>query len=289
MADISQKKGYFTLDHILGLRAWGLILYGILPAYFSLLDVDQLKGNIGGYSFIGAVIVGILPLTVLFLFVKGKIRTWYLLTSRTYLNIRSLFTTIMMLLGTMLVGGISGLIHNEYIFGWSHFIHHDGYLVLAETFILAVVSLVVSAALLMTALTRDVNYPLLPSKGFSEAIAEIKKRLDSFRESSLWQQYSSDEAGKQSGEFGELEKNLKAAINEGNFASRKTLRLISEDVAAVRDLLDSIKEDCSDSIIKWNKFFIDDGLDALNRKQNDKAGTSHLALQRALIRLKNLK
>src|SRR5438552_16300139 len=90
------------LDQLLGLRSWGLILYGALPASLSLLGILDVKvGSLD--KLLPILLVSLLPLSLTFLLIRARQRDWYLTTD--YLNLRSSITTFLIVVSATLISG----------------------------------------------------------------------------------------------------------------------------------------------------------------------------------------
>jgi hypothetical protein len=179
-----RDKVVVTLDLLLGLRAWGLILYGVLPANLALLGMLEIKlGTIAHLiPFILPVIA--LPLITTFLLIRNRHKEWYLTTD--LLGFRSIVVTTVILLIATLISGMSGIIHGKYIVSWAYFNTKEHWTTIAESFVLAVGSLVLTSTLFLTILTKDSNFPGLPSVDFVNLLKEIRIQLRMLKASPVW-------------------------------------------------------------------------------------------------------
>src|SRR5262252_5985692 len=149
---LSWSDALVKADLVFGLRGWGLVLYGVLPANLALLGMLEIKlSNLANLlPFIVPVVF--LPLATTFLLIRSRHKDWYLTTR--LLNIRSLIVTGIIVLLATLISGVSGIIHGRYALSWAMLGSRQHLTTIAESFLLAVGSLVLTSTLFLTILTR---------------------------------------------------------------------------------------------------------------------------------------
>ena len=175
------------LDQMFGLRAWGLVLYGALPASLSLLGFVDIKLKPGN-KLIPMLVVSLLPLIVTFLLVRARQKEWYFTTD--YLNLRTTITTLLIVISSTIIAAASGVIRNEYDFWPLSLSNQSQQIALAESFLFGMASLVFSSSLFATILTKGADLPGLPASGFVSSIAKMRQQLIAIQNSPIWLQYN---------------------------------------------------------------------------------------------------
>jgi hypothetical protein len=264
------------MDQMLGLRSWGLILYGALPACLSLLGFIEIKvGEIGRPQWI--LLIGCLPLFVTFLLVRAREREWYF--TDDYLCLRSAVTTALIVLCATAIAGVAGIIRQKYVFSFPHL--PDRGQALAECFLFGIASLVLSSTLFATVLTKGTDLPGLPSSGFVGAIARIRQQLIAIQQSFIWKEYEADNKKFEdlNTEGTKLMAELRFALSQpGNRLAKKNLGLqpLETDIVIFVRSVTSIKdEEVADTKeFKWQAYFADfsdlkgDQLENLTNERN---------------------
>lgn len=175
------------IDKYLGLRAWGLILYGILPsnlAFIGMLDVEL--PDTSKLSPILILMASVIPLIFVFSLVSYQNKKWYLTEEKIYS--RSFTITFLIVLFSTLIIGISGVIQNKYFLcipAWDFRINKAS----AECFLSAISCLVISSSIFILALTQNADFPLLPSVSFAESIDEINRNIRDIQNHEIWKNY----------------------------------------------------------------------------------------------------
>lgn len=185
---LTNDEAIVSLDLVFGLRGWGLILYGVLPANLALLGVLEVKlAKIADLiPFLLPVVL--LPMLTTFLLIRNRHKDWYLTTR--FLNTRSLIVTLVILLLASLISGVSGIIHGQYVVSLSEFGTKGHLATIAESFLMAVGSLVLTSTLFLTILTKDSDFPGLPSTDFVKLVKTIRESLKQLQVSGVWLQFS---------------------------------------------------------------------------------------------------
>ena len=174
------------LDQMFGLRAWGLVLYGALPASLSLLGFVDIKvGQIS--NVLPMLVVSLLPLVVTFLLVRARQKEWYFTTD--HLNLRTAVTTLLIVITATIIAAASGVIRGDYHFSPLNLGDKQQQIALAKSFLFGMASLVFSSSLFATILTKGADLPGLPASGFVSCIAKIRQQLIAIQNSPIWQKY----------------------------------------------------------------------------------------------------
>jgi hypothetical protein len=262
------------IDQMLGLRSWGLILYGALPACLSLLGFIEVKvGEIGRSLWI--LLIGCVPLVVTFLLVRAREREWYF--TEDYLTVRSAVTTALILLCATAIAGVAGIIRGKYVFSFPS----DGGQALAECFLFGIASLVLSSTLFATVLTKGTDLPGLPSSGFVGAISRIRQQVIGIQQSFIWKKYEADDNKFEelNTEGTKLMAELRFALSQpGNRLAKKNLGLqpLQTDILIfVRSVTKIKDEEVADTKeFTWQAYFGDlndlkgDQLESLTNERN---------------------
>ncbi len=86
--------GVIWIDEFIGLRGWGLILYGVLPSNLAFLGIlDTKLPDIDKFSVILILGASITPLFFIFILISNQNKKWYLTKDR--FGIRSLTITFL--------------------------------------------------------------------------------------------------------------------------------------------------------------------------------------------------
>jgi hypothetical protein len=179
--DSSNSIQRLSFDQILGLRGWGLILYGSLPANLALLGALEVKlGDVAAVQKY-LIPVSFLPVFVTYLLIKNRQAAWFL--TRDFLIARSLITTGLILILSTIISGASGVLRGRYTFSGSG----SRWLGTSEAYLFGVASLVITSTLFMTVLSKDSDLPGLPSSKFVELLREIRADLRKVKLSPIWE------------------------------------------------------------------------------------------------------
>ncbi|HEY2961741.1 MAG TPA: hypothetical protein VGJ37_04960 [Pyrinomonadaceae bacterium] len=260
-SSISSTINLDKLDQMLGLRAWGLILYGALPASLSLLGVVEVKvAQIN--KVVPMLAVSILPLIVTFLLVRARQKEWYFTTD--YLNLRSTITTLLIVITATLIAGASGIIREKYHFSPLDLRNQNQLAAYAESFLFGMASLVISSSIFATILTKGADLPGLPASGFITSIAKMRQQLIAIQNSSIWQRYDYNQ---DTTVFDELKqtrdsiiKDLEAALSQpGNKLAKRGLQPLRSQLDVFARSITEIKEgQIKDTIeFRWRVRFAD--------------------------------
>lgn len=283
---------------MLGLRSWGLILYGSLPACLSLLGVLDIKLDLIDRP-LSIAFVSLLPLSVTFLLVRARERTWYF--TDDYLEIRSVITTLLIILFATAISGAVGIIRHKYSFSLTHLTDRAHMIALTESFLFGIASLVVSSTLFATILTKDVDLPGLPSSGFVTAVANIRQQLIAIQNSKIWKAYDQSEGieifNKVNTDGVQLVTYLQVALAQpGNRLAKRSLGLnpLLEDVDVLTHSLTYIKAGQVPNTIlfRWQAYFSDfNNLSGqtLENVKNERETENIKAAYEVLQRIKSLR
>jgi hypothetical protein len=176
-----------------GLRAWGLVLYGALPASLSLLGFVDIKFTPGN-KLMPMLVVSLLPFIVTLLLVRGRQKEWYF--TADYLNLRTTVTTLLIIISATIIAAASGVIRNKYDFWPLNLRNQSQQIALAESFLFGMASLVFSSSLFATILTKGADLPGLPASGFVNSIAKMRQQLIAIQNSPVWRKYEFNDGTK---------------------------------------------------------------------------------------------
>lgn len=289
MASLVQKSNYLiSLDKIFGLRAWGLILYGALPSNLALLGALEVKiGQINAILPFFFIPASILPIFLTFMLIRDRHREWYLTTD--FHNLRSAITTIIILILATLIIGISGIIHNRYSIVIPKSWNYNEWTAIAESFLLAVVSLVISTTFFVAALTKEVKLPGLPSADFVKLMTSLRNNLRKLRSSDIWKECIHLDDNK----LIDLAKTIKqdldqATTSTGNYLAKESLKPIYEDMTNLINVLEENRGSSNNpsKLIQWKIYFAD--FQALSDDQKTRRSSNKEKFA-SIERLKRLK
>lgn len=225
-----------TADYVLGLRAWGLILYGALPANLALLGVLEVKlVKVTDLKLLALLLpLSVVPLFLVFLLIRGRHREWYLTTD--FLNLRSALHVLVILLLATLVFGLSAVVFKGYKLAPLALLACDLRQLEAcwplkgvvESFLFAVGSLVLSSTLFMTLITKGGDLPGLPTSEFTTQLGVIREKLRRIQAAPAWKVEGGDCLRDVADEAGKLLADLHAV--SGNRLAKESLRPVEEDL-----------------------------------------------------------
>lgn len=190
-----------NLDEILGLRARWILLYGSLPAiisFFALSFVNSFTAT--SYLPIHYLLIGILlivPFIITFVHIKRNLRLWYLRTK--YLNIRSITLTVAILALVTVFSFIVLFITQpsaeekaaSNIIPLHVFISLSQYWI--KAFILGIISITISSAIISGMLIDKKYYAGLPTKHFEEMMEGLKSSLNTILKHEIWKRALTDD------------------------------------------------------------------------------------------------
>lgn len=169
-------------DYLLGLRAWGLVLYGALPS--SLVALGVLKGpklNAEfGEVFGPYILLAVVPLVVLYLLVRQRLGAWYLLDSKLWIRTTVVAFVILALCSAISWAGVSVEAGKGGLEGSAWWIQ------LFEAVLLGLVVLVASSTLLMGLIKESGGLPGLPPADFVSDVSKLRDSLSSIGTSEVW-------------------------------------------------------------------------------------------------------
>ncbi|UCE07267.1 MAG: hypothetical protein JSW07_04325 [bacterium] len=258
MARAIQISKYLILsDKILGLRAWGLILYGALPSNLALLGAIKVELKIDNISNLLPLFIpaSMLPLFITFLLIRSRHKDWYL--TKNYLNLRSMISTFIILMLATLICYISLTIRNEP--------GQEIYQVISRAFLLAIISLVVSSTFFMAILTKEVNLPGIPSKDFVELTTTMRNNLRKIKNNDIWKAYVSLANNNLINLAEKIKDDVeKASIQAENYFIKKSLEPMAKDINNLIEILGEINEG---GIQRWKIYFADSEMLSVPDKQ----------------------
>jgi hypothetical protein len=180
-------NGVVWIDEFIGLRGWGLILYGVLPSNLAFLGIlDTKLPDVDKFSIIFILGASIIPIFFIFVLISDQNKKWYLTKDR--FGIRSLTITFLIIFLSTLIFEISGIIHKKYFLclPWNL----ETFTASAECFFSAISSLVISSSLFVIALTRKTDFPMLPSVSFVKSMGRIERNIRKIKSEDIWEKYT---------------------------------------------------------------------------------------------------
>lgn len=191
------------LDYLLGLRGYGLIIYGALPASLGALGAFKAPDQAVLSSKIGLAVlpficcVALIPVVLTFVLVRQRLANWYLLP--TFLNARAAVITIAIIIVSSLVCGANGLLVGNYRFlslaAWSALSFGAKVRPVAECLLLSFAYLVGTNTLFLTVVKEDGNLPLLPGKQEVEDVCALRGHLVEIEKSDVQSKQPAQDEG----------------------------------------------------------------------------------------------
>lgn len=247
MTEIKQAW-HVTLDHLFGVRAWGLVLYGALPANLALLGVVEVKLAKVANLFV-LVPVTLIPLLLTFLLIRGRHREWYLTTD--LLNVRSVIVTLLIILIATLISGLSGVIHGKYRFSSISMLGTAEYVrIVVESFLLGAGSLVLTSTLFMTIMTKGGDLPGLPPSDVVKQIASIRGKLRQLQSAPIWTDPLADNRKEEATKLKELLEELYSI--PGNRLAKMSFERIETSVRRYIEAVETIENVRGDQAKRLN-------------------------------------
>jgi len=277
-------------DKIIGLRAIGIIFYGALPSYLALVGLLDIKiKEIDNFSSpISIILISIIPLVLTFILIRSQYKEWYL--TANHLNKRSAFTTLMILFLATIISGISGIIHNKYVFGMPTAWNWNECKPIIESLIIGIFSLVVSSTFIITSLNKEINLPGLPSTEYTSIMKKLRKDFRKLMEADAWNNFASLNI-----EFINLlecvDKEMSKIMNlESDFLAKKEIKPVHSDIQNLREAIELINRKGSPETKRniWKLFFQNEvGLDS--KGKSDRSKPANKTLFDSLERLKKVR
>jgi hypothetical protein len=178
-------KTIVKFDYLFGLRAFGLVIYGALPASLGALgafkppDQTTLSSKIGLEALPYIIVVALIPVVLTFVLVRQRLANWYLL--RDYLWVRAVAITTAIIAVSSLVCAGNGLLVGSFkwvpITVWWASPLYDKAWPIGVCLLLSFAYLVGSSTLFLTVVKEDGNLPLLPSKDEVDNVAALRESL----------------------------------------------------------------------------------------------------------------
>ena len=246
----NESNNIIFLDKIFGIRAFGLIFYGVLPSILFLIGVLEVKiYNINEYAQFFIIMPIILITIFIFSLIKNRLKGFYLTTD--FLNIRSFMITVITLLISTVIFGLSGALQGKYVIVIPHNWNESmGFLKSEpnfEPFLLAVASLLIASTLFFTVVTKEVNLPALPPVKFVKLITEVQDNMKLMKNHHIWKGYVSLEDDKLLDLTKKIEDLLSQAINiKISFNLQKSLKQVHEDTINLIKVLKDIRSRSND-------------------------------------------
>jgi hypothetical protein len=287
------KTGYLRLDYVMGLRAFGLVIYGALPASLGALgafkppDQSVLDSKIGVAAFPYISCVALIPVLLTFVLVRQRLANWYLLPA--YLNTRAVVITLGIILVSSIVVLANGLLVGTYELGsfahWKALPWLEKIKPAMECLLLSFAYLVGSSTLFLTVVKEDGSLPLLPGKQEIENLASLRASLRAAISSPL---YTTAPAAKNN----QLKQQVDS-ITEATADARETLDKLStgyiglgrkefySNLSSELDRLREAAEDVGNAPANWEQYWLP-GFDVSSRASDVRARRSSIDSLRGL-------
>lgn len=170
------------VDYVLGVRAWGLILYAAMPASLAALGVGKLSGietnsDEPAVTF-AALVVASIPMVVIMLLIHQRLESWYL--ARDHALVRTMSVTLIVFLAAGMLTGAAQ------VFTDGPPTRAELPRAIANAFLVGAVTLSLSSALFLTAIKSDSGLPLMPSREFTSDIGKARAVLFEISRSGFW-------------------------------------------------------------------------------------------------------
>lgn len=288
----NESDSIIFLDKIFGIRAFGLIFYGVLPSILFLIGVLEVKIYHINESTHIIVIVSIILITIfIFLLIKNRLKGFYLTTD--FLNIRSIMITTITLLISTVIFWLSGVLQDKYVFAiphnWNECMNILKSEHIFEPFLLAVASLLIASTLFFIVVTKEVNLPALPPVKFVKLITEVQDNMKLMKNYYIWKGYVSLEDGKLIDLANKIEDLLSQAINiKISFNFQKSLEQVHEDTINLIKVLKDIRSRSND-VSKENTWRLYFGNQESLSSDQKKRRESMSGIINSIERLKELK
>jgi hypothetical protein len=257
----NESNNIIFLDKIFGIRAFGLIFYGVLPSILFLIGVLEVKiYHINESALIFIIVPIILIIIFIFLLIKNRLKGFYLTTD--FLNIRSIIIATITLLISTAIFGLSGVIQGKYVFVIPYNWNESMDLLKSgpnfEPFLLAIASLLIASTLFFTVVTKEVNLPALPPVKFVKLIIEVQDNMKLLKSDPIWKEYVSMEDDKLINLAKKIEDSLNQAINiKISFDFQKSLKPVHDDIINFIYVLEDVKRNANEESKKntWEIYF----------------------------------
>lgn len=242
------------LDRLFGFRAWGIYLYGILPANLALIGVLEVKNvKVGESTWPVLICVSIIPLLIVFLFIRNKHREWYLYTRLS--NVRSILTTIIVLAAACCICGCAGIIKDKYEWGFpenENLRNWEAWSAMVESFLMGLASLVLTSTFFMAMLVKDMNIPGVPPKEVTEMIRNLRMGLMEMMNVRIWEKGDLKKHGEVLDIIERVKVSCRAIMNtQGNYFVKKAVEVLENDVDQYKRLVQKFKDGGNDAWREW--------------------------------------
>lgn len=288
----NESNNIIFLDKIFGIRAFGLIFYGVLPSILFLIGVLEVKiYHINESAQIFIIVPIILIIIFIFSLIRNRLKGFYLTTD--FLNIRSSMITVITFLISTVIFGLSGVLQGKYVFVIPNNLNEGMDLLKSglnfEPFLLAIASLLIGSTLFFTVVTKEVNLPALPPVKFVKLVTEVRDYMKLLKSDLIWKEYVSMEDDKLIGLANKIKDSLNQAINiKISFNFQKSLEQVHKDMINLIKALNDIRSRSTDVSKKntWGIYF--ENQESLSSDQK-KRRESMIEVINSIERLKKLK
>jgi hypothetical protein len=283
MAGGAKQPFLLRFDRVVGLRSWGLILYGALPANLTVFTTLQKNVEVVDNRLWFLLGVSLLPLLLTFLLIRNRHREWYLTTDRLF--IRSALTTLLIVACASLIAGLSGVIYGKYRLSPANVFDAPHRIAYTESYLLGIGSLVISSTLLISMVTKNSELPGLPSPKFVESLAKIREKIRDIQASTIWTVYTPVDDGELEAVAEELKTELDQAFRyTGNRLAKESLTPVRASVTEFIEALNTIRSsgNKTDKKINWYIYIAPDGVVPQEQRENRLANEGKFTSIRSL-------
>ena len=289
---VNESNNIIFLDKIFGIRAFGLIFYGVLPSILFLIGVLEVKiYNIIESAQFFIIMPIILIAIFIFSLIRNRLKGFYLTTD--FLNIRTFMITVITLLISTVIFGLSGVIQGKYVFVIPNNLNEGMDLLKSgpnfEPFLLAIASLLIASTLFFTVVTKEVNLPALPPVKFVKLIIEVQNNMKLLKSDPIWKEYVSMEDDKLIDLANKIEDLLNQAIDiKISFEFQKSLKPVHDDIINFINVLEDVKHNANEQLKKqtWEIYFANINSLSLDQKTRRKRNNE---ICNSINRIKGLK
>ena len=258
------------LDHFFGLRAYGLVVYGALPASLGALgafkppDQATLGSRIGLAALPYICAVALIPVVLTFVLVRQRLANWYLL--RDHLFMRAATITLAIIAVSSFVCAANGLLVGTFrlvgISVWWASPFHDKAWPIGICLLLSFVYLVGSSTLFLTVVKEDSDLPLLPGKDEIASIKSLRGCLKGIAMSPLQTEQPETEGPDLTERVTQLTTAIEAAMtlitNLGNSFNRLGRKRFYEELSEELVDLRAAATDVNNVSINWSSYWAPD-------------------------------
>lgn len=245
---LTESDFLIWIDELLGLRGWGLILYGVLPSNLAVFSLDAKLPDLNKFPINFIILASITPLFFIFAMITNQVRRWYITKDR--FGVRSLSITFLIMLISGLIIEISGVLNNKFLLNAPR--NNDIFLA-SEEFFLVFSGLVLStSSLFFISLMYKNDFPFLPSPSFEKSMDIIEGNLRKILHERIWVEYSDIDDSLIELVTATIEEIDRVIWSNGNRFAKLSLKYYCKDLRNLKKILEKIKENRSEGSKKYD-------------------------------------